>query len=268
MAKDPAFLFYPGDWLGGTMLLTRQQKGCYIDLLMAQFNTGPLSMEHINTVLGADQNVWLILKNKFKKNDEGNFFNEKLASEVEKRKNYVSSRRKNKLGSKQSYDKTHEQSHDKTSDAHMSKHMENENENVIIKDSEEGTGEEKGMPLAHSMQQRWLARLGKKYPSRPMKDFPAILEIGLFLHQQEGGNKNHLSDLVSPETILVLEHWDKWIDWYEQNGNGKDLSYLAQFKMQQIFIDIHNSTNGQLKNSGQSFANSSKDRNSAYASGF
>ena len=29
MAKDPTFLFYTGDWLGGTMVLTRHQKGCY-----------------------------------------------------------------------------------------------------------------------------------------------------------------------------------------------------------------------------------------------
>ena len=27
MAKDPAFLFYPGDWLGGTMGMTLEEKG-------------------------------------------------------------------------------------------------------------------------------------------------------------------------------------------------------------------------------------------------
>lgn len=38
MAKDPAFLFYPGDWLGGTMGMSLTQKGAYFHLLMVQFN--------------------------------------------------------------------------------------------------------------------------------------------------------------------------------------------------------------------------------------
>ncbi|MHA2039809.1 MAG: hypothetical protein ACW98X_25615, partial [Promethearchaeota archaeon] len=45
MAKDPAFLFYPGDWLGGTMLFSRAHKGAYMDLLMAQFNNGHMELQ-------------------------------------------------------------------------------------------------------------------------------------------------------------------------------------------------------------------------------
>jgi len=37
MAKDPAFLFYPGDWQLGTMHLTLLEKGCYMELLVLQF---------------------------------------------------------------------------------------------------------------------------------------------------------------------------------------------------------------------------------------
>ena len=44
MSKDPAFLFYPGDWLGGTMLMTRHHKGAYMDLLMAQYNNGHMTL--------------------------------------------------------------------------------------------------------------------------------------------------------------------------------------------------------------------------------
>jgi len=38
MAKDPAFLFYPNDYIGGTMGMTFEEKGAYIELLMLQFN--------------------------------------------------------------------------------------------------------------------------------------------------------------------------------------------------------------------------------------
>ncbi len=89
MAKDPAFLFYPNNWMGGTMIMTRHQKGCYMDLLIAQFNNGPLSLETIKSVLGTDQAAWTVLSKKFKQDSDGNFFNEKLATEMKKRQKFT-----------------------------------------------------------------------------------------------------------------------------------------------------------------------------------
>jgi len=86
--KDPAFLFYPSDWMGGTMTMTRHIKGCYIDLLVAQFNSGPLSLEEIKTVLGTDFAAWGSLSKKFKTTDDGLFFNERLATEKAKRSEF------------------------------------------------------------------------------------------------------------------------------------------------------------------------------------
>lgn len=89
MAKDPAFLFYPGDWQGGTMTLSRHLKGCYMDLLVAQFNSGPLSLEEIKIVLGADfGSSWPTLSKKFKTDGNGLFFNERLEAEKAKRAEY------------------------------------------------------------------------------------------------------------------------------------------------------------------------------------
>lgn len=122
MAKDPAFLFYPNDWLGGTMYLSRHQKGCYMDLLIAQFNNGPLSLETIKTVLGQDQANWTALSSKFKKDSNGNFFNERLATEIEKRKKFSKSRRDN-------VNKRYKSTYVNTSVEHMNLHMENRNEN-------------------------------------------------------------------------------------------------------------------------------------------
>lgn len=110
--KDPAFLFYPGDWMGGTLLLNRPQKGCYIDLLVAQFNNGPLTLEEIKTLLGSDFGHWPKLEKKFTFMD-GRYYNQRLETEKHKRSSFTSSRRANAK--------------------HMPKHMEdvNEDRNVI-----------------------------------------------------------------------------------------------------------------------------------------
>jgi uncharacterized protein YdaU (DUF1376 family) len=127
MAKDPAFLFYPGDWMGGTITMTRHQKGCYMDLLIAQFNNGPLSLETIKIVLGTDQAVWTVLSKKFKEDSEGNFFNEKLATEIEKRKKFISHQHEN--GSKGGRPKkTHGLTHGLDLAKPKQKPLENENE--------------------------------------------------------------------------------------------------------------------------------------------
>lgn len=124
MAKDPAMLWYWNDWFSGTVLMSRFLKGCYMDLLHAQFNNGRLSLEEIKTVLGSDfGQAWPSLSKKFKEAD-GLFFNERLEQEKEKRMKFTESRRQSRLGSKNhtnnvrsTYDTTHE------------KRMENENKN-------------------------------------------------------------------------------------------------------------------------------------------
>jgi uncharacterized protein YdaU (DUF1376 family) len=100
MSKDPAFLFYPNDYLGGTMGMTFEQKGAYIDLLIFQFNNHHFTEEQAKQVLSiCFANAWQVLKNKFKKEGEI-YFNERLRTEVDKRKAYTESRRINALHQK------------------------------------------------------------------------------------------------------------------------------------------------------------------------
>lgn len=89
MPKDPAVLFYFDHWRGGTMTMTRHLKGCYIDLLDAQFNQGHLSLEEIRIVLGNDFAVWGSLSKKFAVDEAGKYFNERLQLEQEKRKKFI-----------------------------------------------------------------------------------------------------------------------------------------------------------------------------------
>ncbi len=95
MAKDPAFLFYPNDWMGGTQILSRHQKGCYLDLLVAQFNNGPLSLDTIKAILGQDQAAWTVLSRKFKQTGEGLWYNERLETEKNRRKNFIEKQKEN-----------------------------------------------------------------------------------------------------------------------------------------------------------------------------
>lgn len=89
MAKDPAVLWYWNDWSGGTMTLSRFLKGCYMDLLTAQFNNGHLSLDEIKTVLGSDfGSSWPTLQKKFKTDENGLYYNERLLFEATKRKNF------------------------------------------------------------------------------------------------------------------------------------------------------------------------------------
>lgn len=128
MGKDPAFLFYPGDWLGGTVTFTRHHKGAYMDLLMAQFNSGHLAIKDIKDTLGLDfESMWEDkLKSKFSVDNEGRFYNERLDIEITKRKNFTQSRRSNLSQKENTTSNTipHMESH-------MVVRMENENENII-----------------------------------------------------------------------------------------------------------------------------------------
>lgn len=93
MGKDPAFLFYPNDWIGGTMGMTFEEKGCYMELLMLQFNNGRFTKKQAERVLNESfKSVWENIRNKFL--TDGNvFWNKRLEEEKEKRIQYTESRR-------------------------------------------------------------------------------------------------------------------------------------------------------------------------------
>jgi len=95
--KDPAFLFYPGDWLGGTLGMTLKEKGAYMDLLIFQFNRGAFTEKQAIRLL-SDELLWKELKFKFEsKNDV--YWNERLKYEKEKRIAFTESRRRSRLKS-------------------------------------------------------------------------------------------------------------------------------------------------------------------------
>jgi len=139
--KDPAFLFYPSDFLTGTMMMSNEQAGAYIRILCYMHQKGgKLSKKDMNNICKTyDKDVF----DKFEILECGNFHNIRLTSEIEKRSKYSNSRRNNRLGS--SKKKTYEKDMNnicKTYD----KHMENENINENKDIEKGGTGEKTERP--------------------------------------------------------------------------------------------------------------------------
>lgn len=131
--KDPAFLFYSNDFLSGTILMSDEEVGKYIRLLCLQHQKGHLREKDMLGICGThNQEIF----SKFKLDEDGLFYNERLELESSKRKAYTESRRKNR--SKTTNDKdlkentNEEKKHMKNICKTYVKHMENENENINI----------------------------------------------------------------------------------------------------------------------------------------
>jgi uncharacterized protein YdaU (DUF1376 family) len=124
MGKDPAFLFYPSDYIGGTMGMTFEEKGAYMELLMMQFNRGHMTERMIGQTIGQ---LWDNIKVKFQQDENGLWYNKRLDEEKEKRQKFTESRRNN-ISGKNQYSKKDKTTSKKT--GHTTKRMENEDVNV------------------------------------------------------------------------------------------------------------------------------------------
>jgi uncharacterized protein YdaU (DUF1376 family) len=124
MAKDPAFLFYPGDYVSGTMGMTFEEKGAYMDLLMLQFNRGHMNTHMIQHTVG---HLWEQVKCKFIQDNEGLWYNVRLDVEKDKRKTFTESRRNNIKPKNKTIENTSYEIH---MNSHMDSHMENVNEDI------------------------------------------------------------------------------------------------------------------------------------------
>ena len=89
MAKDPAVLFYTGDFLNGCTDLTFEERGQYITLLCLQHQKGHLSDKTISLCVGS---VSVDVLKKFSQDDEGCYFNERMDEEMKKRQQFLDSR--------------------------------------------------------------------------------------------------------------------------------------------------------------------------------
>lgn len=227
MAKDPAFLFYPGDWLGGTMGMTFEEKGAYIELLMLQFNRGHMTEDMIGHIIGQ---LWVKVKVKFRMDADGLWYNERLEIEKEKRKSFVNSRVNNKKGKNQFTKKR----------GHMTSHMENENINENINTDINGN---KNFPIP-KMQNIWK-KFHPQYAQDQKRDFPALQNIWLFISNQDKVKRD-----TRPEEEKVMEAFSLISEYASNHKFFKNYS-IRQLdnNIQSVITNIQNGTeksNGSL----------------------
>lgn len=164
MAKDPAFLFYPGDWLQGTMGMTFEEKGAYFELLIYQFNNGKFSKASAKQVLSiCSASVFEKVLQKF--DTDGTFFwKQRLADEIDRRKKFSESRRNNAKAAKTKISV-------KNSSKAYAKHMETENETITeTKDNWIMWSE----LIVKGQDQHWDAMKGKPINQNEMDSFISV----------------------------------------------------------------------------------------------
>jgi len=84
MSKDPAVLLYTSDFLSGCQDLTMMERGQYITLLCLQHQKGVLSPKIIKLTCGNEMSQDVL--DKFKIDKDGNYYNERMDFERNKRK--------------------------------------------------------------------------------------------------------------------------------------------------------------------------------------
>lgn len=92
--KDPAFLFYSSDFLTGVSDLTFEERGQFITLLCLQHQKGRLTKKMIDLVSSNISNDVLL---KFKIDESGLYYNERLEVEAKKREEHANKQRERAL---------------------------------------------------------------------------------------------------------------------------------------------------------------------------
>lgn len=204
MPKDPAFLFYPTDFLVGTYTMSDAQVGQYIRLMCLQHQKGRLPESTVEKIMGGVIDPEVVAK--FVKDEDGMYYNVRLEEEVEKRAKYTQSRRNNRAKAQPvaSYD-NHMSNISSSCDNHMSnicetydEHMENENVNGSISIT--------------------------KTPVKPEKQIPPALEdVDAYCAERKNGiNASHFMDFYSARGWMIgktrMKDWRAAIRTWEQNS--------------------------------------------------
>lgn len=204
--KDPAFLFYSSDFLSGTMLMTDEEIGQYIKLICLQHQKGHLKeKDMLNICKTHNEEIF----SKFKIDEEGNYYNERLEIEVNKRKAYSESRRNNrkKKEEKETYEKDMKNIFNS-----YEEHMENENINInknidLIKnkDRDKGViGEEEEEIEVLEVWETQFNEFYSLYPKKVKKQ-----DVKKWFQKNKPSNELFSSMMNSLEQFRASKDWQK-----------------------------------------------------------
>ena len=214
--KDPAFLFYSSDFLSGTMLMTDEEVGKYIRLLCLQHQKGHLKEKDLlNICQQKNEEIF----SKFIRDENGNYYNQRLELEINKRKAYSESRRNNrKKKEENNISKTYEKDMLNICNSYV-EHMENENINIneiVNRNNRDnrGMGEEE-------KEERWNGIEPKR-----SKIFckPTVDEITSYcLERNNRVDAQHFYDFYESKGWMVgknkMKDWKACVRTWERNDN-------------------------------------------------
>ena len=181
-----------------------EERGKYITILCIMHQSGRLSLDQINTLVGS---LSVNLSVKFRLDEHGLYFNERLEEEIEKRKKFTESRRLNgkKGGNKASaYPNGYPIGYPKYN------HMENENENVIINDNvvislERGAGENLSFYEKSIIDEIWIeaiqrvCKVDEIKAIQFVKDFNSYLQAAPEHHNTINDWRRHATNWIKNE---------------------------------------------------------------------
>lgn len=217
MGSDPAFLFYPGDYLRDTQCLSESAQTAYDRIMCEHMRNICITQAQLNFFtkrLTPDQKseVMAVLKKV-----TGGFQIEWVAQSIEKRRKYSDSRRKNREGTKQ---------HIKNTSTTYVPHMENGDVNeIVIEENLKGVekdfskpdcnGEEIHFPVDTPKVRKAWATWKEYRHGQHNKIYPMFGEQAA-LKQLEGMNE----DKILATIFKAIE--SGWLNLYpDTNGNGK-----------------------------------------------
>jgi hypothetical protein len=257
--KDPAFLFYSSDFLIGTALFTEAETGQYIKILCYMHqHGGKLCPEDLTTLFPSASAR--VLK-KFKRDEHGCYYNDRLLDEMEKRKKFTESRRENLKKYKEKKEKDLKEIKKETKTphmgAHMKPHMENENEISIssFEKSEKLLSEE---PIVPEMAKEFK-KIFPKYPVNEVKDFTACYDIAKMIGEEKNLNS---VQILSEGREYVLKRWSEIIQFIKTDKwySTRSLADISK-EWQRLIQTINSNVKGNHYNTKPTFTDKVAENN-------
>ncbi len=225
--KDPAFLFYPADFMVGTRLFSFTQKGKYIELLCLQHQQGHLSADDIDDLCGGrDPKIFA----KFTKDDTGLYYNKRLEEEMNKRASYISGQ--SEKGTKGAHSRWH--SHSTAIAQPMPEQWPGENENInrninISISSNRGTNigecsKSPQMTKKCTSNEVLFDRFWEAYPKKKAKD-----------EARRRWDKLKVTDALAQTMLDAIAEQKKSADWTREAG--RFIPYPATWLNQGRWLD-------------------------------
>jgi hypothetical protein len=210
MAKDPGFLFYPGDYLRDTQCLSEKAQVAYDRIMCEHMRNICITQDQLNFFtkrLSEDEKMELMMV--VVKKDCG-YQIEWVAESICKRKEYSASRRKNRSSKGNNISDTYDS------------HMDNENE-IVIEDEkiekEEKFNFKKSM-VSYGFSERLVSEWVKVRKAKSLVNTETAFKK--FIAEVEKGKPESLDKLLED---IVSRSWGgfKW-DWLKNeklNNNGR-----------------------------------------------